>query len=553
MNGRILALATCFAGLFGVIGLRLVDLGLPDEAASGPRALAAAPLAERADLLDRQGRILATTVVAPQLVADPRHVRDAAAEAAALAAVLDGADPARLERLLAADRHHVVLARDVGPREVEAVRRLGLPAVNFEHRHVRLYPNGRLAAHTLGYVDVDNRGLSGAERAFDGRLTGPGRTPVRLSLDLAVQGAVETELQAAIDRHRAKEGAALVLDVVTGELLASVSLPAFDPHHPALAPEDARKDLNLTQTFELGSVFKVLTVGLGLEAGAIRLHDQLDARGSLRIGRSSIGDYRARNRVLSVAEGLIHSSNIANARIGLKIGGERYARFVQDIGLTTPLVFEGGTSARPQVPPRWSDIATATVAFGHGLAITPLHYASAVATMLGDGRPVRPTLLAEATPPAREGAAVFRPDVVEAMRGLMWRTLHDGRSQGLVDGYLVGGKTGTARKVGPNGRYLTGVVRSSFVAAFPIDRPRYVVFAMLDEPKAAEGHPRDRITAGWVTAPAVSRMVGRIGPILGVAPSPVDAVTRLRGWGGLDPLLRVDAGGGAHAAREPRG
>ena len=552
MNGRILVLAACFAGVFGAIGLRLVDLGLPGDLAPGGRYVAAGPQAERADLLDRQGRILATTVVAPQLVADPRHVRDVAAEARAIAAALEGADEARIARLLGSDRHHVVLAREIGPREMEAVRRLGLPAVSFEHRHVRLYPNGRLAAHALGYVDVDNRGLSGAERAFDDRLTGPARTPVRLALDVAVQHAIEAELQAAIDRHRAKAGAALVMDARTGELVASASRPSFDPHHPTAAPEDARKDLNVTQTFELGSVFKVLTVALGLETGAIGVDDRLDARGSLRIGRSTIGDYRPRNRVLTVPESLIYSSNIANARIGMRVGGERYARFVEAMGLTTALTFEGGATARPQVPPRWSDIATATVAFGHGLAITPLHYTSAVAGMLTDGRRVQPTLLAQDRRVPRAGQPVLSPRVVEAMRGLTWRTLHDGRSQGLVDGYLVGGKTGTARKVA-NGRYQTGVVRSSFVAAFPMDEPRYVVFAMLDEPQALQGHPRDRITAGWVTAPAVSRMVARIGPVLGVEPSTPEALAKLGRWSGKDPVVRVDAGGGADAARQPRG
>ncbi|TVQ37059.1 MAG: penicillin-binding protein 2 [Geminicoccaceae bacterium] len=552
MNGRILVLAACFAGVFGAVGLRLVDLGLPGNDAPAQRFVAAAPETARADLLDREGRVLATTVMAPRLVADPRHVRDVQAEAQALAAVLEGASEARLARLLGSERHHVVLAREIGPREIEAVRRLGLPAVSFEYHHVRLYPNGPLAAHVLGYVDVDNQGLSGAERAFDARLRGPDREPVRLALDLAVQMAIEEELDRAIRRHRAKAGAAMVMDARTGELVAAASLPSFDPHQPARADEDARKDLNVTQTFELGSVFKVLTVAVGLEKGAIGLHDQLDARGSLRIGRQTIGDFRPRNRVLTVPESLIHSSNIANARIGLKLGGERYREFVEAMGLTQPLVFEGGTTARPQVPGRWSDIAVATVAFGHGLAITPLHYTAAVAGMLTDGRPRTPTLLAQDAIQEPEGEPVLSPRVVEAMRGLTWRTLHDGRSQGRVEGYWVGGKTGTARKV-VNGRYQTGVVRSSFVAAFPIDDPQYVVFAMLDEPKAAEGHPRDRITAGWVTAPAVSRMVARIGPILGVAPSSPDAATTLAVWSGQTPPVRAQLEGGADAAREPRG
>ncbi|MEO1092763.1 MAG: penicillin-binding protein 2 [Pseudomonadota bacterium] len=534
MNARLWLVSAAFVVCFGVIGLRLVAMGLttPDQAAIA--RYQPAPLATRADLLDRQGRLLATTVVAPQVTADPRAVRDPSSEADALAAVL-GADAGRLRTLLASKRHHVVLARDVGPRELERVRRLGLPAVRFEYRSARIYPNGQLAAHALGHVGIDNVGLDGAERAFDERLRGAAREPVRLSLDIGVQAAVEDELAAALDRYQAKAGAAIVMDARSGELLALASLPTFDPHQPTASGDDARKDRNVTQTFELGSVFKLLTVGLGLQSGVIGIHDHVDATNPLKIGRFTINDYRGKRRPLSVAEALMYSSNIANGRIGMMAGAERWQRYLRDLGLDRALALETGTGARPQTPKRWPNVTVATVSFGHGIAVTPLHLTTAVSALLTDGRLVEPTLLARSEEQAPAGPQVVDDTTIKHMRGLAYRVAVEGSGKkALVDGYLIGGKTGTAEKVDASGRYRPGLVRSSFVAAFPIHEPRYVVYVLLDEP-VGEGDRPDLYYGSWTAAPAAGRMIARIGPLLGVSTSPAGMVADLRRWGGAPP------------------
>jgi cell division protein FtsI (penicillin-binding protein 3) len=551
VNPRLVLVGAAFVALFGAIGLRLVDLGLGSTPApaAGPVIATAKP---RADLLDRHGRLLATTVPAPRIVADPAHVRDPAAEARAIAAVLDGVDPAALERRLAGDGRYAVVRREAGLDEVEAVRRLGLPALWVEYRHARVYPNGRLAAHLLGHVDVDNNGLGGAERAFDDRLTGADAAPVYLSLDVAVQAVVEEELRAAKERHRAQAASALVMDLRTGELLAAASLPDFDPHRAGAADAEARKDRNLTQTFELGSVFKLINVAMGLDAGIVDVTTELDATEPIVVNGHRISDFRPEARPLSVPEALMHSSNIANARIALRVGAERQRAFLEAFALDRPLALETGNVARPQLPGRWPDITVATVAFGHGIAVTPLHLASAVGGLLGPGHPIAPTLERRAEP--LERTPVVERRLVETMRGLAWRVATEGSgTQAQVEGYLVGGKTGTAEKLGPDGTYEHGKVRSSFVAALPIHAPRYVVFAMLDEPVGLGDRP-DLYYGGWTAAPAVGAMIARIGPVLGLEPSPAAALRDLERWGGLVPVMDArDHEGGAGAARRSRG
>ncbi len=546
MNPRLVLVGAAFVGLFGAVGLRLVDLGLGSTPVAEPLPVVA-NVTPRADLLDRHGRLLATTVPAPRLVVDPARVRDPAAEARAIAGVLDDVDAAALQRRLEGGGRYAVVRREASLDEVEAVRRLGLPGLWVEYRNARVYPNGRLAAHLLGYVDVDNHGLAGAERAFDDRLTAPDAAPVHLALDLAVQSVVEDELRAAMARHRAKAAAALVMDLRTGELLAAASLPDFDPHRAGAADGEARKDRNFTQTFELGSVFKLINVAMGLEAGVVDLDSRLDATEPIVVNGHRIHDFRPEARPLSVPEALMHSSNIANARIALRVGAERQRAFLDAFALDRPLALETGNVASPQLPARWPEITVATVAFGHGIAVTPLHLASAVGGLLGPGHPVAPTLERRDAPVARERVVDRR--LVEAVRGLAWRVTTEGSgTKAQVEGYLVGGKTGTAEKIGANGTYQDGKVLSSFVAALPIHDPRYIVFAMLDEPVGLDDRP-DLYHGGWTAAPAVGDMIARIGPIVGLEPSPPEAVRELERWGGLAPVRAArDDEGGADAA-----
>ncbi|MGF1475014.1 MAG: peptidoglycan D,D-transpeptidase FtsI family protein, partial [Geminicoccaceae bacterium] len=520
-------------GLCGLFGGRLVPLSstLAGPATTRAAAVHAADDRNRADIVDRNGRLLASNVIGPSIGADPRNVMNPEREAKLLAAAVDRSDVGRLAARLGSERHFVYVKRRATLDHVRRVRALGLPSIEFRSVENRIYPNRSLFAHTLGFVGVDNDGLSGIERAFDDDLARRGdiNQPVlETSFDVRVQAIAHAALSAGVERFRAKGGSAIVMAVDTGEILAMVSLPDFDPHHPGRADEEALKDRNLTQTYELGSVFKLINAAMALEAGVVSLGDRLDASEPLRVNGHRIRDYRGRKRALSVPEAVMYSSNIASARMALMAGRSAQEAFLKRLGMDRPIQLEIGRTARPQWPRRWPDVTVANIAFGHGVAVTPLHLVRAVATLLGDGRLVVPTLLKRYPDDPFEASKpqLISAETVSDLRHLAWLVVDKGSAgQAQVPGYLIGGKTGTAEKVGADGRYQDGVVLSSFVGVLPIDQPQYVVYATLDEPVGVEPNPHLH-QGGWTAAPVVGEIMARIGPILGLPPTTAEAVAR---------------------------
>lgn len=538
-------------GLFAlallVLALRVVDLALShDDGIGSPAHAGAIESRRRADIVDRNGTLLATDYPMPSVYADPAEVQDPKAAALALAGVLEGSDAKDLLARLQEPRRFVWLKRHITDDEQRAVIRLGLPGIGFRTERHRIYPQRALTSHLVGYVGIENQGLAGIESSFDRRLTDPDllQTPLVLTLDLRIQEIVRSELKAAWTRFAAKGAAGVVLDVATGELLAGVSLPDFDPNHYENASTDALFNRVTLGTYELGSLFKLFTVAMALDAGAVAITSSLDATEPLHFGRFRISDYHAKRRWLSVPEVIAFSSNIGAARMAMGLGTAGQLDYFRRFGLLDRPPIRLPEVAEPQLPARWRPINTVTAAYGHGIAISPLQMADAVSAIVCTAPRPRAHLVAEGAPPVWSRALVS-PETAAKVRWLMWLTVVEGTGKlAQVPGYLIGGKTGSADKPTRGGYRGHGLI-SSFIAAFPIDQPRYIVLVMLDDPKGdaatfgfAEG--------GWTAAPTVGRIISRIGPLLGLPPVDPDAERWFR-----DRLVEGQAYNGRTGRIEP--
>ncbi len=517
-RNRLVLVAALFALAFTVIAGRLVDLTVlhgGGEPALG-RDLAAATAPKRRNIIDRRGVLLATNLTTASLYARPAKVLDAEVAARRLAKLLPELDAKALTAKLATGRGFVWIKRHLTPRQQYQVNALGLPGLGFQRESRRIYPHGNLFAHALGYTGIDNRGLAGLEKHFDEDLataaSDDADQPLRLGLDTRVQHVLHGELSRAVAEFGARGASGLILDVDSAEVVALVSLPDFDPNRLSTASADALFNRATLGVYEMGSTFKALTMAMALEAG-VRLNQGYDARKPIRVARFTIRDDHAKARWLSLPEIFIYSSNIGAAKMALDVGAKRQRQFLGDLGLLQRAAIELPEVGKPLTPRPWREINTMTVAFGHGVAVSPLQLANAVAALLNGGLMRNPTLL------AREGAVPGRRVVSrrtsDAMRWLMRLNVEQGTGKrAQAPGYLVGGKTGTAEKAAAGG-YSHRALLSSFVGAFPMKQPRYVVLAVLDEP---QGRPETFgfATGGWTAAPVVGRVIARAGPLLGV-------------------------------------
>ncbi|MFH1804258.1 MAG: penicillin-binding protein 2 [Pseudomonadota bacterium] len=470
---------------------------------------------ERADIVDRNGMLLATDLPTSSLYADARVIKDPVGSADLLRTVLSELDRDTLIRQLSSGKPFVWVRRNLTPEQQYAVNALGIPGLNFQREERRVYPQGRLFAHALGFTDIDNNGIAGIERNFDNELR-VNNGPLSISLDIRVQHALHTEIETAMKTYDAVGGAGLVMDVYTGEVLGMVSLPDFDPHRPGQAPADARFNRTTLGVYEQGSTFKLFNTAIALDTGSVQLNSMFDASQPLRIGRFAINDYRGENRWLSVAEIIKYSSNIGSARMAMNFGTEAQKQYFKKFGLLDPARIELPEIGSPLIPNPWRDVNTMTISFGHGLAVTPLQLVNGISALVNGGI-IRPaTLIKQDGAPA--GERVVSTQTSDMMRRLMRLVVTEGSGKKAeVPGYFLGGKTGTAEKL-VNGRYVKNARISTFVAAFPMNDPKYVVVVTLDEPKGTK-ETYGFATAGWVSAPAVGKVVTRIAPLLGVEPA----------------------------------
>lgn len=519
-RNRVLVTGAVFAFAFLAIAGRLVDLTAIDQPGEPQVAQAESErngTMDRAEVLDRNGVILATSLPTASLYADATEVLDPAEATQRLLTVLPELDRADLLAKLSSRSRFVWIHRNLTPSQKFAVNRLGIPGLQFHQGERRVYPHGPLVAHVLGLTDIDSRGIAGVEKLFDERLRVDDE-PLRLSIDLRVQAVVHEELSAAVAEFRALGGTAIVLDVATGETLAMVSLPDFDPNQPTTLKGEAGFNRATKGVYEMGSTFKLFTAAMALDSGTVNLQGGYDASKPIRVARFTISDYHGKNRWLSVPEILVHSSNIGSAKMALDVGTKGQRDYLGRLGLLTAPAVELPEVGKPLLPAQWREINTMTIAFGHGIAVSPLQMAAATATLVNGGIRYAPTILRHEGAAPLIGERVLSPGTSAKMRDLMELVVEKGTGKAAkVEGYRVGGKTGTAEKE-VNGRYRSDARISSFVGAFPIERPRYVVLALLDEPHGTK-KTFNFATGGWVAAPAVGKMVKRIAPLMGISPS----------------------------------
>ena len=518
-----------FGLVYAVITGRLVMLGFQEAAPLAFQGNAeAAMAAARPDLTDRHGEILASDIKTASLYAEPRRILDVDEAAEKINEVLPELGEEWLRQRLAGEAGFVWLKREITPRQQTAIHRLGLPGVGFLTENRRFYPGGSTASHIVGSVNVDNQGIAGMEKYIDGLgladLQAAGFAndqstldPVRLSIDLRVQHVLRDELAKAMTRYSAVAAAGVILDIYTGEVMAMASLPDSDPNEPVQALQPDRLNRATSGLYELGSVFKIFTVAMGLDSGVSTLASIYDASQPLRSGRFTISDFHGKNRALTVPEVFIYSSNIGAARMALAVGTGGHQEFLDKLGLFSRITTELPETALPLRSQRWVDLTSMTVAFGHGISVTPMHVALGAAALMNGGKLIPPTFL----PRDREAAEalavqVVSPETSQLMRYLFRLNVEKGSGgQAEVEGYLVGGKTGTAEKI-VNGRYAEDKRLNSFIAAFPMDDPQYVVLVVVDEPEPER--PGIGATAGLNAAPTVAAVIRRSATFLGVQP-----------------------------------
>ncbi|MBY3165569.1 penicillin-binding protein 2 [Rhizobium laguerreae] len=523
-----------FTLAFVLISGRLVQYGLADPfvtaSMGNPNRVASRP-----DIVDRNGELLATDLNMVSLYADPRRIVDPDEVVEKLAVVIPNLDWGDTHKKLRSKTSFQWLRRQLTPRQQADILALGIPGVGFRPEKRRFYPGGVTASHIVGHVNVDNQGLAGMERYLDQqglsdlRVTGmtsdTALEPVRLSIDLRVQNIVREVVAKAMVDYKAEAAGAVILDVDTGEVLAMASVPDYDPNEPSRTLPDGSVDKEYEKgwfnrisnaTFEMGSTFKSFTLAMGLDEGKITLNSVVDASQPIRMGGFTIRDFKGKNRVLSIPEVFQYSSNIGTAAVADKVGIEGHKQFLTKLGLLTKMETEMPGVATPTQPKTWKKINSVTISFGHGVATTPLQTAVAAASLINGGRLIPATFL----PRSREDAAsvskmVIKDKTSADMRFLYnWNGIKGSGRSAQVEGFNIGGKTGTADKV-INGRYASDINFNAFVAAFPMGKPKYIVLSIIDAPTTGEHGGR---TAASTAAPMIKKIISRMGPLLGVKP-----------------------------------
>jgi cell division protein FtsI (penicillin-binding protein 3) len=537
-RGRLVIAAGMFAALFTVVSFRVawvtvihpVDAKVARETmppvARGPLK----PITEtvlpgqRAMIVDRTGQPLAISQPTREAFADPAAIGDPVDAVKKLKTVLARLDvPKTIKRLSDTSKHFVYIERQITPDEEARINNLGIPSVDFRQTQQRHYPLGRVAAHVIGGVDIDENGVAGVELAFDKRIRESGE-PLRLSIDNRIEAVVREELLAAKDEFGAMGAAGIVMDVNTGELLALVSLPDYDANDFRTASADDRFDRAISGRYEPGSTFKLQTLSMGLDGGVVHIWDTFDALNPIHIGRFTITDFEGKHRFLALPEVLAYSSNLGAARIAHLVGGDRQRAWLRSMGMFDRVPIQLKEADRPQYHSEaaWGEAVNYTVGFGHGISVTPLHVVVGTAAIANGGVLLKPTILALDPGTAPDGTRVMQTSTSNVMRRLMRLVVTSGfGKKAEVAGYFPGGKTGTAEKNSGHG-YKKHANVSAFMSVFPMQAPRYAVYMMLDEPhgNASTG---GYSTAGQVAAPAAGRVISRIGPILGLMPDIRDA------------------------------
>ena len=533
-NIRLLLIIVMFVCIYTAIGVRLATLASSQPTEPVAQSSNSSLFPQRADIVDRKGRILATNLETYALYVETRHLVDPLNTARKLAFLFEDLNADDLYAQFTSSRKFLWIKKKLSPEQMQAVHDIGEPGLRFGPRETRLYPNGALASHILGGASFGKEGVksaeiigvAGVEKTFDSRLRDPSYSekPLKLTIDLSVQAAVEHVLEGGMRLLNAKGAVAILMEVDTGRIISLASLPDFDPNHrPSLPIEGSAAESPLFNraiqgVYDLGSTFKIFTVAQALELGLIDPKTKINTKGPIRIGGHKINDYRNNGPELPVWQVITKSSNLGTARIAKMIGSEKQREFLTSLGFTKPTSIEmiEAKGGKPLLPKRWNELETMTVSYGHGISVTPLHLATGYAMLANGGRLVKPTLLEEVK--SDLGPRVISKRVADNSLAML-RGVVTGGTASIADvsGYFVGGKTGTADKPSAQGGYDKEKNITSFASIFPIDEPKYVLVIALDEAQDTSG-PEPKRTAGWTAVPVSAEIIARVAPLLGLRP-----------------------------------
>ncbi|WPO43244.1 penicillin-binding protein 2 [Tardiphaga sp. 42S5] len=527
-RARVGIMMIAFVGIYGVIAGRLVILGVDGDAHGERRAARDAIATARPDIVDRNGAILATDVKSPSLFSEPRRIIDKDEAVELLTGALPDLDTPEFRERINSRKGFAWLRREITTDQMRDIHRLGIPGIGFLSENKRVYPSGAEVAHLIGLVNIDNQGIAGMEKWLDtngladlhraGFAADRLQRPVELSVDLRVEHALRDELLKAKEKFHTKAASGIVSNVKTGEIVAMVSLPDFDPNNPKEVHDPERINRLTTGVYEMGSTFKAFTLAMALDSGRINLNSLWDARDNLHYGKFTIHDSHMLGRFINTKEVFTYSSNIGAARIALGQGVEAHKAFLAKMGQLTRLRTELPESAAPLIPRRWSELNTITAAFGQGLSVAPLQAVMGINALVNGGYLIAPTFLRRSEEEAAGIAKrVIKQETSDKMRYLMRLNAEVGSARKAnVKGYYIGGKTGTSEKVF-KGRYVKKRVLNSFTAIMPCDDPKYQVLIMLDEPQALP-ETYGNIASGWNAVPTGGKVIERIAPLLGLQP-----------------------------------
>ncbi len=534
---RLLLVITLFVIAYFIIIVRLIDVALSHQEVESsydfnnnfPQRYM------RASIVDANGTILAVNLTTASLYADPKTLIDINDALHKLKTVFKDIDTKKLKEELNTDKRFVWIRRNLTPVEQDQVNALGIPGFYFKKDETRVYPQGNLLSHILGFTNIDWQGISGVEKQFDKILNNnrplkpESEDQLKLAIDVRVQDILYRELMKGKQLFKAIAAGGIILDAHTGKVIAMVSLPDFDPHNPGIASDDSKFNRMTLGVYEMGSTFKTINMAMAFESGKVTMKDSYDVSHPLHIAKFNIKDYHPHNGKMSVPQIFINSSNIGSALIALDVGGDYQRAFLDKLKMFKPTNIEVPEKSRTLYPRQWSKISSMTISYGHGIAVTPIHVVQAIASLINGGKWHDATLLAE-NANNKKTIQIVRKQTSDNIRKLMRYVVEYGTgTKANVEGYLVGGKTGSADKATHGGYGDKKAIISSFVGAFPMNDPKYVVYAMVDEPKRSKEMPF--VTGGMVAAPVVARIIEQIAPILGVMPvDPDDEKIRKEFW-----------------------
>lgn len=524
MRNRVLIACGLFSLGFVVISIRLWDVMVWSASPTKRLASISLPIkTSRANIVDRNGEVIATHIPTASVYANPQVIIDAPQAAAKLSALFRDLDSKTILNKLTSKKGFIWIIRHISPKQQKAINEMGIPGIYLQPDEKRIYPHGTLFSHIIGYCGIENNGLAGVEKFFDDSLQQDHIQPLTLSLDLRAQYIVHHELSEAIQRHKAQGGNAILMDVETGEILAMVSLPDFDPNNPHKTKEDRLFNRNTLGRYEHGSLFKIFNVATALESGRITLKSRYDATAPIKVGRHKITDYAGKNCVLNVLQGFIYSSNIVSAKMALEYGAEIQKEFFKRYGLLDKPALELPEVVGTLAPREWKDVATMTLAYGYGIAVTPLQITNAIGAVINNGYYHKPTLIKKDPALAKTTNSAMTPILKAStsaqIRQLMRLAVTKGTvKKADVEGYDVIGKTGTAYKNSAGG-YNKAAKQTSCITAFPGKAPKYVLFVNIDHPLPT-AQTYGFATGGWVAAPTAGNIIKRIAPLYNIPPSP---------------------------------